>query len=162
MSFSEFKQVKHNWSLVTQKGNALFEANNHESAIKYYQHALFCSELMVRNANYAQELNIQIVSPFFVSCLNMANNFWAMNDLKKAGDYFLYNVWHLKMLCKREGIGEEVQLEAIQNWEKAVLSMVDFYTKTGQDIKVDFWKDETYEQIMNTRKWIVKRQTGLN
>lgn len=85
-----------------------------------------------------------------------------MDDLKKAGNYFLYSVWHLKMLCQREGINEEVHLEAIKNWEKAALSMVDFYNKTGQELKVDFWKDETYKQITDTRKWIVKRQTGLN
>lgn len=55
MSFSEFKQVEHNWSLVTKKGNALYQSNHYSLAIRYYQHALLCSDLMVRNANYAQE-----------------------------------------------------------------------------------------------------------
>lgn len=88
MSFSEFKQTEQTWSLLIQKGNELFQEGDHQSAIEYYQQALFHSEAMVRSATDAEKLNIQIASPFFVSCLNMASNFWVMGDLKQAGDYF--------------------------------------------------------------------------
>lgn len=92
----------------------------------------------------------------------MANNFWALNDLKKAESYFFYNVWQLKMLSKKTGVSEETHSEAIKNWEKAILSLVDFYNKTNQKLTVDFWKEETYEQIQGTRQLLVKRQTDLN
>jgi hypothetical protein len=162
MSFSAIEQIEQQWSLLTQKGNDFFHEGNHQSATACYQQALFISESMVRSANDAEEKNIQIASPFFVSCLNMANNFWVMGDLKKAGDYFFFNVWHLKMLSKRKSNSNGMYLQATDNWQKAVLSLLDFYEKTNQKLITDFWKEETYEQITNTRKWLIKRQIELN
>lgn len=101
-----FKHIQQSWSLLTQKANELFIEGDHKSAVKYYRQALFYSESMVRSAGDAEKLNIQITAPFFVSRLNMANNFWSLGDLKKAGDYLFYNIWHLKMLSKRENISK--------------------------------------------------------
>ncbi|HXI01161.1 MAG TPA: hypothetical protein VNI52_12915 [Sphingobacteriaceae bacterium] len=162
MSYSDFKQVQNNWASATTKGNNFYKEDNYKTAIKHYHHALFYSELMVRSSDEAERFNLHVASPFFVSCLNIANNLWAMQELKKAGDYFFHNVWNLKMLSEKEGISNAAFVEATKNWEKAVLALIDFHTQTNQELKVDFWKKETYDQIKNTRKWLVQNQATLN
>lgn len=162
MSASDFIQAERNWSIATAKGNELFHENNFQSAQDHYRHALFYSDLMLRSADEADRHHIYVASPFFVACLNMANNFWAMMELKLAGNYFFYNVWSLKMLTKRAGISENMYFEAVRNWQKAVLAFTDFYTQTNQEMEVDLWKEETYEQIQNTYQWIVDRKMKLN
>lgn len=162
MSYSEFKNTERNWSNLTEKGNLLYQQGEHNAALQFYQQALFFSESMIRNVEDAENLNIQIASPFFVSCLNIANNYWIIGDLKKAGEYFFYNVWHLKMLSMRDGISPAMYQQAIKNWEKAILTLVDFHDKTNQPLKVDFLKDETYEMIKQTRAKLVNKQIHLN
>lgn len=162
MSQVEFSQVKNDWSDLTQTANNLFNEGKHNNATRLYQQALYLSEIMFRNENDATKFEIEIASPFFVSCLNLANNFWALKDLKNAGDYFLYNVWHLKILSNKSKNNSHLHFQSTKNWEKAVLSLLDFYEKTGQKLTVDFWLDETYAKITDTRKWLVNRQTYLN
>lgn len=53
-------------------------------------------------------------------------------------------------------------LQSIKNWEKAVLSLLDFYGKTNQPLAVDFWKDETYAKIKNGYQWLINKQVNLN
>lgn len=162
MSFSEFKQMEHEWSEVSERANSLYIKNKFQAATKYYLKALLYSELMLQNVADAQKLNIHIASPFFVSCLNLANNYWALENLKKAGDYFFYNVWKLKMLSKEKEISTEMHFEAIKNWEKAVLSLSDFYEKTNQKTPGNFWKEETYQQIQNTKNLLNMKKICLN
>lgn len=162
MSLLEFKTAEDNWLAETVTANDLYQKAQYDLASKYYQQALLFSELMFRNVTDAHVYDIHVISPFSVSCINMANNFWAMQELKKAGDYFFYNVWNLKIVSKQEGISEAIYFDAIKNWEKAVLALTDFYNKTNQKLEVDFWKDETYDLIKNAQKWLVQNKTGLN
>lgn len=162
MSIVEFTQATENWSKLTQIANNLYNEGKHNDATRHYQQVLYLSEIMFRNENDAAKFEIEIASPFFVSCLNLANNFWALNDFKNAGDYFFYNVWHLKALATKSKHNYHLHFQSSKNWEKAVLLLIDFYKQTGQKLTVDFWKDETYDKISDTRKWLVNRQTFLN
>jgi len=162
MSLLEFNKLNNYWCDQTERGNTLYHKAQHGQAIKYYEQALLSSELMFRNIDDAQIHDIQVVSPFSVACMNMAHNFWAMQDLKKAGNYFFYNVWRLKKLSDKNGINADLYFEAIKNWQKAALAITHFYQQTTQKLAVDFWKQETYDTINNARMLFVKNKSSLN
>lgn len=75
---------------------------------------------------------------------------------------FFYNVWHLKRLSTDTNLGEILRFEAKKNWEQAVGVLLDFYKKTNQTLSIDFWDEETYTNIAETRKHLVVNQSRLN
>ncbi len=66
------------------EANQFFQMEQHHFAIPSYEKSLLYSELMFRHAAEADNLGIHVVSPFFVSCINIANNFAALNNTERA------------------------------------------------------------------------------
>lgn len=88
MSFLEFNTVGKYWEQATALGNQFYTEDKFDLATPYYGRALFYSELMLRKADDAEKFNVHIASPFFVFCLNLANNLWEPGKLEQAGKYF--------------------------------------------------------------------------
>lgn len=156
MSRIEFKKFKQSWEQAVKKGNCLYQKHNYSQAAEYYSTALIYSKMMMRSYKEAERYNVKIASPFLVSCLNLANTLWNMNDLKKAADYFFFCVWDLKMLSRKEGISELLRVEATKNWEKAVLALTDFYNKINKEPSFDFWQEDVYDKIETAKKRLDK------
>lgn len=147
MSLYNFKDLIDEWKAITEDANQLFQKKKYHAAVSFYEKSLFFSELMFRHAQNADKLGIHVVSPFSVSCINMANNFRASNENEKASAYFMYNVWQVKMMSKKEGITKTLYRECIRNWEKAVMQFTTFHKEINQPLTVNFWQDETYTKI---------------
>ena len=162
MAYPEFKNIQNMWQAETTLGNDLFHNQEYTLALAHYKKAQIVSEIMVKNVDDAGLFNIPAIQPFSVSCKNLANNFWVLKDIQKATNYFFYNIWCLKQLSKRKNLTEKLHLEAIDEWSKGVSAFIAFHHKTGQELTVDFWKDETYSMIKDARLLLENRKTNLN
>lgn len=162
MSLSDFIQLIEKWETTTDVANQLFEKGHHLLAIPFYEKSLFFSECMFRNAEHADKLGIHVISPFSVSCINMANNFRASGDVENAEPYFMYNVWQLKMLSKKEGITDSLYWDCVHNWEKAVRQLTVFHQEIHQPLSINFWEDDTYEKIQNAKEILSMQNATMN
>jgi hypothetical protein len=162
MSLYYFKDLADKWKIVTEEANHLFQIQKHQDAVAVYEKSLFFSELMFRHAQEADKMGIHVVSPFSVSCINMANNFRASNANEKASAYFMYNVWQLKMMSKKEGITKTLYWDCIRNWEKAVMEFTTFHQEISQPLTANFWEEETYEQIQLAKYLAGMQNASMN
>lgn len=162
MSLYNFKELIEKWKSTTGTANQLFQQKQHYHAVSFYEESLFYSELLFRHAQEADALGIYVVSPFSVSCINIAKNFNACNNVEKADAYYMYNVWQLKMLSKKEGITKKLYEESFHNWEKAVTELSAFHREINQPETVNFRDDETYEKIQNAKVLLFLQEPQLN
>ncbi len=162
MAYPELKYLQNKWDFETTSGNDLFQNKEHVLALEHYKRAHIVSEIMFKNVDDASMYNIPAIRQFSVSCKILANSFWVLNDIKKASDYFFYNIWCLKQLSKRSDLDEKLHFEANHEWSKGVLAITDFHHKIGQELTVDFWKDETYNTIKEAKDLLETRKTYLN
>lgn len=162
MSYSELHILKKSWIALTENGNKYFQQEQFNISKSWFEKAMQIGELLFRHAQDADSCGMPVVSTFYVSCLNLANNLREMEDIKTAGDYFFYNVWKLKQLCLQKDISATLQKEALKNWEKAVTELELFYEQTGQTPTIDFRKEESYEQIALAKSWLTHNKTLLN
>ncbi|MBB6127496.1 hypothetical protein [Mucilaginibacter lappiensis] len=162
MSYTELKSINEQWANITEQGNQLFDKKQYHDAFRCYEEAMVLGEVLFGNVQDAEHYQIQVIPVFSVSCINLANLYRTLKEISKAGDYFFYNVWNLKMLSWRNDISKELYIEAIKNWQQAVLNLTLFYQETGQALMVDFWKDNTYKQIQFSKEWLNSNKTRLN
>jgi hypothetical protein len=162
MSYTELHTLKKSWIAVTENGNNHFQQQQFSISKSWFEQAMQIAELLFSHAQDADSCGMPVVSAFNVSCINLAKNFREMEDIKTAGDYFLYNVWNLKQLSSRKDISVTLRDEALKNWEKAVVTLEGFYEQTGQALTVDFRNDETYEQIGLAKRQLIHNKTLLN
>ena len=162
MSMQNFNDFIKKWEVSTEIANKFFNKNEHGKAASFYEQSLFYSEMMFRHAQEADRIGIHVISPFSVSCINMANNFRASEDFGNASAYFMYNVWQLKMLSKREGITETLYHECVKNWEKAVMELTIFHQEINEPLATNFWEDKTYTQIQHAKAVIGMQNINMN
>ncbi len=162
MAYSELKNIQNMWQVETTTANDLFHNKEYTLALAHYKKAQIVGEIMVRNVDDAGLYNIPAIQPFSVSCTNLAYNFWVLNDIQKATNYFFYNIWCLKQLSERKNLKQKLRSEATDEWSNAVSAFIDFHHKTGQALSVDFWKDETYNTIKDVKLSLEDRKTNLN
>lgn len=162
MAYPEFQNIQSIWQAETTSGNDLFHNGEFALALAHYKKAQILGEIMVRNVDDAGLYNIPAINPFSVSCINLAYNYWVLKDIQKATNYFFYNIWCLKQLSERKDLKEKLRSEATKEWSKGVSAFIDFHRKTGQELTVDFWKDETYSMIRDASLLLENKKTNLN
>jgi len=91
MSEIQIKQLGAKWETQIKKGNCYFQSAVFEDAYPHYMQAMVVSELFLENVTTVPKHNsLHLPGMYFTSCINIACNYWKMQDLKNAADYFLY------------------------------------------------------------------------
>lgn len=162
MSPNDFNELIKKWEDNTEIANTLFRNKKHTLAVEFYEKSLLCSELMMQHVQEAALLDIKVTSRFSQSCNNMAKNFMANKEIDKASTYFIYNIFHLKLLSNKESISESLRNECIYDWKEAVKAFLLFQQKANLPLVINFWQDETYRHLQKAKELISMQNAEMN
>lgn len=149
MSTLQLQQLENTWQHEIKKGNGFFRSSAYTKASSHYLQAIIASEMLMENIKKGWEHFLRIPGMYYTACINLAYNYWSMQDIKNAGDYFLYCTYKLKLLAERQSDDLLLKQAAALYWQKAVERHTEFAEKTGAPIPADLSSDETYVQLQN-------------
>lgn len=147
MSVSQLQQFEHIWETEIEKGNCFFRSSAFLKAYPHYMKAMIASEVLMENGTSSWKHILRVPGMYYTACINIAHNYWGMQDIKNAADYFLYCTYKLKMFAERGDIGDFFKQTASVYWLKAMHLYGEFCEKTGVPMPSDTDKGKTYIQL---------------
>lgn len=147
MSVSQLQQLETKWESQILNGNRLFQIASFDKAYSHYMEAMIVSEILMEDIPSSLKHSLRVPGMYYTACINVANNYWGMQDLKNAADYFLYCTYKIKKLSEKENIVDLLKQSAIIYWLKAMQSYKEFSEKTGISMPADMDKGDTYLQL---------------
>lgn len=162
MSVSQLQQFEHIWETEIEKGNRLFQYSAFLKAYPHYMEAMIASEVLMENGTSSWKHILRIPGMYYTACINIAYNYWGMQDIKNAADYFLYCTYKLKMFAERDNIGDLLKQTASIYWLKAMQLYSEFSEKAGIPMPPDMDKGDTYFQLEKLKHLFSLRKEDLN
>lgn len=162
MSFSQLEQLVSTWQSEMQIGNSFFKSSEFGKAYAHYMDAMVVSEVLMGNITISWQHSLQVPAMYYTACINLAHNYWSMQDIKNAGRYFLYCTYKLKVLADKPGADLLLRQTATDYWQKAVLVYREFADKTATPIPVDINEGETYVQLQKLKNVFTLPKEKMN
>lgn len=162
MSVSQLQQLELKWENQIQKGNLLFQTSAFTEAYAHYMEAMIVSELLIDNITTSWQHSSRVPGMYYTACINVAQNYWGMQDLKNAADYYLYCTYKMKKISEKEDVGDLLKQSASIYWLKAIKAYTEFSKKTGVSMPADIDKSDTYLQLERLKVLFSIRQENMN
>ncbi|MEJ7913602.1 MAG: hypothetical protein WKF70_10640 [Chitinophagaceae bacterium] len=162
MSVSQLQQLENIWGKAIQQGNLLFEASAFIEAGPHYMEAVIASEVLMENGTSSWKHSLRVPGMYYTSCINMAHNYWGMQDVANAADYFLYCSYKLKMFSRKEHVSDLSKKSAFLYWLKTIKLYSEFSDQMGIPMPADMEKDDTYRQLDKLKDLFAIRKANLN
>lgn len=162
MSVFQLQQLETKWETEINKGNCFFKSSAFSEAYMHYMEAMIISELLLENIATVPKHNLRLPGMYFTSCINIAYNYWRMQDLTNAADYFLYCTYKMKQLSDEPAIDPILKQAASVYWLKSVQLYTEFSGKTGMPIPDCLDHEETYLQLQNLKKLFALGKDNMN
>lgn len=162
MSVFQLQQIETKWEKEMDKGNCFFQSSAFSDAYMHYMEAMIIAELLLENIATVPKHNLRLPGMYFTSCINIAYNYWRMQDITNAADYFLYCTYKMKQLSDTPAIDPMLKQAASVYWLKAVQINTAFSTETGIPIPVSLDREETYLQLQNLKKLFALGKDNMN
>ncbi len=162
MSVSQLKQLENIWQTEIEQGNLLFHASAYREASPHYLEAMIASEVLLENGTSSWKQMLQVPGMYYTSCINMAHNYWGMQQLQNAADYFLYCSYKLKMFSKQEHLSDLSKKTAVVYWLRSIKSYADFSEETGLSMPPNLDNDDTYLQLDKLKSLFAINKASLN
>ncbi len=151
MSLAQLERLESTWQSEMQIGNSFFQSSEFGKAYCHYMDAMIVSEVLIENITVSLQHSLRVPGMYYTACLNLASNYWCMQDIENAAAYFLYCTYKIKMLADRPGVDLLLKQTATVYWQKAVKAYTEFSDKTGSVIPVDMNESETYLQLQKLK-----------
>lgn len=162
MSVPQLQQLESTWESENQKGNDFFQSSAFAKAYSHYIQAMIVSEVLMENITISWQHSLRVPYMYYTACINLAHNYWGMQDIKNAGRYFLYCTYKLKVLADKPGADLLLKQTATDYWLKAVQVYREFAVKTGTPMPVDINKSETYVQLQKLKNLFALPKEKMN
>lgn len=162
MSLSQLQLLESTWESEIQKGNCFFQSSAFAKAYLHYMQAMIVSEVLMENITISWQHSSRIPGMYYTACVNLANNYRGMQDIKNAERYFLYCTYKLKVLADKPGADLLLKQTATNYWRKAVQVYREFSDKTGTPIPVDINEGETYVQLQKLKNLFTLPKEKMN
>lgn len=151
MSHLQLHQLENTWEASISKGNNLFQSSAFTKAYSHYMQAVVASEVLMENIAADTQHALRVPGMYYVACINLAKNYWGMQDVENAKDYFFYCTYKLKLLADKTAPDLLLKQTATVYWQKAVQAYKEFADITGTHIPFDLNENETYEQLQKLK-----------
>jgi len=162
MSVPQIRKLENIWQTEIEQGNLLFHASAYQQASSHYLEAVIASEVLLENNTSSWKQMLQVPGMYYTSCINMAHNYWGMQDLANAADYFLYCSYKLKMFSRKEHLTDLSKKTAIVYWLRSIKSYTEFSEKTGFPMPPNMDKEDTYSQLDKLKDLFALNKARLN
>lgn len=162
MSVSQLQQLERKWENQIQNGNRLFQTSAFAKAYPHYMEAMIVSELLIEHITTSRQHSLRVPGMYYTACINIAYNYWGMQDLKNAADYFLYCTYKLKMFAEKKDMGDLIKQTISLYWLKAMHLWSEFSEKTGIPMPPDMDKGDTYIQLEKLKDLFSLRKENMN
>ncbi len=162
MSAIQIKQLETTWETEIKKGNCFFQSFAFTEASTHYMEAMIIAELLVENIATASDHALRIPGMYFTACINIAHNYWGIQEVNNAADYFLYCTFKMKQLSDKPGIDPSVKQASLIYWIKSVQFFTTFSQKTGMHMPANLDKEETYLQLQKLKDLFVMNKENMN
>jgi hypothetical protein len=162
MSASQLLQFEGVWKDEIEKGNGFFQSLAFPKAYSHYMEAMMVCEVLMENITSVQQPSLRIPGMYFITCINLANNYFGMQDNENAASYFLYGTYKMKQLSDEPGIPSLVKQAASIYWLKGVQLYTEFSKKSGMPIPVDLSNEETYFQLQKMKQLFALGKENMN
>jgi hypothetical protein len=162
MSQSQLEQFENIWETEMKKGNCFFQSSAYVKACPHYMQAMIASEVLMENLTGAWGHYLRVPGMYYTACINIAHNYWGMQDIKNAADYFFYCTYNLRRFADKPNKNSLLKETAMLYWQKAVTLYAAFADRTGTSISIDMNKAETYVQLEKLKELFTLRKENMN
>jgi hypothetical protein len=162
MSILQLQQLENSWETEIKKGNCFFQSFAFTDASTHFMEAMIIAELLMENIATASSHALRIPGMYFTACINIAHNYWGMQDVNNAADYFLYCTYKMKQLSNEPALDPLLKKAASLYWLKTVQLYTEFSQKTGMPVPVNLDKEETYLQLQKLKDLFVMNKEKMN